>query len=271
MPFNVARVSPLYPTHMRAHDWAARMRYFTALTAGGDVVIQEAAPSAVNLLPVIMPLIGVLIGGGITFGYQSYFRRQDRKRARKERLRRIHHTTADLANSIFDLYVGAHEHLPNGHKIAPDDLWHQLPPMHGFDSEPIRYSVDDTAIMSGPKFDGIASQLRLLATRRNAVVSCIPIYNNLRREIGLATVPFQSIRDGDRIATDAKYREVAAIRLLELQTNSMAKQILAALLDLKDEILALIPRYNELLKELDGPKTTARIELEGKGIEASKT
>lgn len=183
---------------------------------------------------------------------------------RSERLRRVHHTTGDLFNSIFDTYIAVHEHLPGGFKtLPPEELWHKIPALHGYQTNPITYSVDDTATISGAKFDDIMGELRLLASRRNSVIACIAPYNDLRCEIGRALVPFQKARSGDQIATDLRYRENAELRLLELQVSGMAAQISEALTNMKDEVIALVPRYNGLLKDLNGPKTKTRIELTG--------
>ena len=63
------------------------------VTAIGRDVVQEHVQEGFNVLPIVLPLVGVLIGGGITFGYLSFFRWRDRERTKRERLLRFHRTT----------------------------------------------------------------------------------------------------------------------------------------------------------------------------------
>lgn len=197
---------------------------------------------------IVGALIGAVVGGYATYSVERHFRKEDRALVRRERLNRIHRTTHKIFNELLNMHRQMLERVPKDHN---GQFWPYIMPMIGVDPAPLNYSIDDISVIAGPKFDELSNDLGECENFRNTIVACISHYNELRGRLSDALMPFTRWVDG-QAQTHVSYRENAAIVRLEVEVESLAKQIASTLTEMHEQVYKLGPQYNAMLDDLLG-------------------
>lgn len=206
---------------------------------------------------IIGALVGAAVGGYVTYSVERRFRKEDRDLVRRERINRVHRTTHKIFNEILNLHRQVQEHVPKDHK---GQLWPLIMPMIGVDPAPLSYSIDDISVIAGPKFDDLSNELGECENFRNTIVACISHYNGLRGQLSEALMPFTRWVEG-QAQTHVSYREDAAIVRLEIEVESLARQIASTLIEMHEKVYKIGPAYNAMLDDLLGTGNRSQILL----------
>lgn len=208
-------------------------------------------------LTAVVGFVGVLVGGGITFFTERAFRADERRQLRAERINRVHRMTGVIFNELLVLNKQVLGHIPETYE---GPTWRFMRTLIGVDATPIHYSPDDIGIIGGPKYDGIAADLAMLAAGRNNLTASLSYYNSLRPRLAEALAPYTTF-EGNVATTSWEYKKNSTVVMLEMDTESLANLIAKHLLEMRQMIYRVTPAYNQMIAELYGPKNVASITL----------
>lgn len=206
--------------------------------------MQESVSEGFNVLPIVMPLFGVLIGGGITFGYQSYFRSKDRERTRLERVNRFHRFTMDY---VTDILVTNRDFLYGTDPTPP--LWKTHIPVLGFDTRPLSYNLDDLSVAVDAKYGALTNELIMLLKERNACFATAHMYIDRRDKLFDALKSYTKIKDG-KTSFDPAYKTDPTAARYEVEAEALARSVRDSLIDMAKRIIAMAKPYNAMIAGL---------------------
>lgn len=223
--------------------------------------MQEHAAQPFNLF---MPLVGVLIGGGLTFGIQSLFRYLDRRRLRNERLSRVHMFTVFVATEVIHLHRHVAQPIP---PRAPLPQWAYVLPMVGNNPAHLTYDFDALSVLGGRRNSPVLSRLYVLSLERNASVVALHRYNERRSALINALDPYTVIAP-DRTVHLKDYSKDPAVMRIEVEVNSLLNALRNDLTSSLNALYDLEPTYNAMMREFRGRKGEAnRLILPPRGIQ----
>lgn len=219
--------------------------------------MQEHTQEGFNALPIIMPLVGVLIGGGITFGYQSYFRWRDRERTKRERLLRFHRTTQLAMIDVWNIH---NQFLSNLHDNYDGPIWGRLLPMYGINSNPVSYDLNDVSVVTSHQYEDTVARVWEILESRNAIMATLERFNELRTEFEDAIAPYTRIKNGVT-ETNMGFRDDPKLRMIEVRIESLGKSLVDRLRGSVKHIYEHVDAYNVMIREVEGKNGKLKIGL----------
>ncbi|HEV7694008.1 MAG TPA: hypothetical protein VGO52_24460 [Hyphomonadaceae bacterium] len=203
-------------------------------------------------------LIGVVIGGLLTFFIEMFFRHEERRETRRERLNRYHRTTHLAVNDVLSIHRQFLAELP---EKPQGMIWGYLRGRGGVDPDPIRYDFNDSSVISDPKHEAAMTAFWEVVASRNVIAASLGQYNSIREQLETALAPYVEFLPDGGVKTSMRYKADASIVMLENRVETLAASLVDLLHENKKKIYDNVAAYNRMIADAQDPIQLSPLEV----------
>lgn len=214
-----------------------------------------------HLISALFGLIGVLVGGSISFGIQFYFLRREENRRRRFALTCLMEKYGEILDDLTTLEKGISSRIPDN---FDGELWRFVPTLIGEDKKPINFASEGLSLFYTKKNSELSMKIKSLASTRNTTYEVQKEYNNKRREIDELCKPHMTHIGRDLISRIEieDIREHPDILMAISNAEALIQQIYMWVKQDLQKGKDLLPAFNQALKDVDGKNTPLKLELQ---------
>lgn len=139
------------------------------------------------MISAIFGLLGVLVGGAISFGTQWHFQKRHEKANTFSLMRRFQFLLLDAVNDVLVLNRHLDETIPKTHN---GPVFLVLPPISNFHSQVFELDTEVLSLFCDGRSDDFLEQATNFFRYRNSLITLVAKFNLDREELNDLTAPF---------------------------------------------------------------------------------
>lgn len=203
------------------------------------LLIRRSEDLVEHLTPALFGLIGVLIGGLISFGTQFYFLLREESRQRRQRVSSIMFKLKMICDDVFTASETIRKYLP---EKPTGQLWGHIRSVVGLDLRHIDFSSEELSCLRTEKRVVIQDFLQLTAARRRSINTLMQAYSDLKKEHESQSTKLIQINptsDYQKVMLNTVEHPDLVVNMMQL--NSMAFEVI----DMLNEFFREIKEHQE--------------------------